>query len=50
MSGATLGDPLSVGSARFYQAYYRDPVLTFCPDPPSKAFNVGNTVRAVWSL
>lgn len=45
---ASLGDPLNVGSVRYHQAYYRDPVLTFCPDPSGKAFNVGNAVRVVW--
>jgi hypothetical protein len=45
---AALGDPLAPGSVRYYQAYYRDPVLTFCPAPQGKAFNVGNGVRATW--
>jgi hypothetical protein len=45
---AALGDTIPPGGVRNYQAYYRDPVLSFCPDP-GKAFNVGNGVRAVWS-
>ena len=46
---AALGDPLSAGDVRSYQAYYRDPVLSFCPDPPGGAFTVGNAVRATWA-
>lgn len=46
---AALGDTIAAGSVRNYQAYYRDPVLTFCDNPPGKAFNVGNGVRATWA-
>jgi hypothetical protein len=46
---AAAGDPLAPGNVRYYQAYYRDPVLTFCPAPQGKAFNVGNGVRAIWA-
>jgi hypothetical protein len=32
----------------FYQTYYRDPDLTFCPAPPGNSFNITNAVKAVW--
>ena len=45
---ATLGDPISPGSARYYQVYYRDPSLPFCPDPQGGTFNVGSALRLSW--
>src|SRR4029077_11024838 len=30
---ASLGDPIAPGSTRYYQTYYRDPNLAFCPSP-----------------
>jgi hypothetical protein len=45
---AALGDPIAPGSSRFYQVYYRDPVLTFCPSPSGNAWNVGNAVAIAW--
>ena len=40
---AALGDPLSPGDVRMYQAYYRDPA-----SPCGQLFNVSNGVRVVW--
>jgi hypothetical protein len=45
---AALGDPISPGSTRNYQVYYRDPVLAFCASPQGNAFNVGNALRVIW--
>ena len=45
---AILGDPISLGTARVYQVYYRDPSMTFCPDPPGNTFNVTNAIAVVW--
>jgi hypothetical protein len=45
---AALGDPIAPGSTRYYQVYYRDPILTFCPNPPGDSFNVGSALRVVW--
>jgi hypothetical protein len=45
---AALGDPVSPGSVRHYQVYYRDPNLTFCPAPQGNSFNVGNALRITW--
>jgi hypothetical protein len=45
---AALGDPIGPGSIRYYQVYYRDPVLSFCPNPPGDAFNVSNAVQVNW--
>jgi hypothetical protein len=42
---AALGDTISAGTYRFYQVYYRDPNLTFCPS----GFNVGNARQVAWS-
>lgn len=44
---ATLGDPLSAGSARYYQVYYRDPnVLGGCP--ASSTFNITQGLIVTW--
>jgi hypothetical protein len=45
---AALGDPITAGSTRYYQVYYRDPNLAFCPNPPGDSFNVGTALRVVW--
>jgi hypothetical protein len=33
---------------RFYQSYYRDPQVGFCPAPAGNLWNVTNGVRIVW--
>jgi hypothetical protein len=43
-----LGDTILPGSVRFYQVYYRDPDLGFCPNPPGNSFNITNAVRIAW--
>jgi hypothetical protein len=44
---ATLGDPLSPGSVRYYYVYYRDPtVLGGCS--ATATFNSTDTVQVVW--
>jgi hypothetical protein len=45
---AALGDPLSPGSIRTYQVYYRDPDPAFCPSPAGDAFNASNGQRITW--
>jgi hypothetical protein len=45
---AFLGDPIAPGSTRFYQVYYRDPDLAFCPAPPGNSWNVTNGMRVNW--
>ena len=42
---AALGDPISPGATRYYQAYYRDPAPAFCP---SQTFNVSGGMTIVW--
>jgi hypothetical protein len=42
---ASLGDPISPGSSRFYHAYFRDPVPGFCPP---HTFNSTNGLRIDW--
>jgi plastocyanin len=42
---ATLGDPIAPGSTRYYQVYYRDPDLSFCP---GQAFNVSSALQVTW--
>jgi Tol biopolymer transport system component len=44
-----LGDSITAGAERVYQAYYRDPSATFCPDPPGSTFNSSSALRAVWA-
>lgn len=45
---AALGDPISPGTQRWYQAYYRDPVLTFCPAPPGNSWNISSGLVVNW--
>ena len=45
---AALGDPISPGSFRFYQVYYRDPNLGFCPNPPGNSWNVSSAISVAW--
>jgi hypothetical protein len=45
---AALGDPLSSGDVRHYQVYYRDPVPSFCPNPPGNTWNIGNGITVIW--
>lgn len=45
---AALGDPIATGSSRYYQTYYRDPNLGFCPDPAGNSWNVSNAVQVDW--
>ncbi len=45
---AAKGDPISSGTSRSYQVYYRDPQLGFCPAPPGDSWNVSNAVRIDW--
>lgn len=46
---AALGDTIPIGGTRYYQTYYRDPNLGFCPNPPGNSWNVSNALSAVWS-
>ena len=45
---AAAGDPIAPGSTRYYQTYYRDPILTFCPAPTGNTFNITNGLRITW--
>jgi hypothetical protein len=45
---AILGDPISPGSARHYQVYYRDPDPTFCPSPTGNTWNISGGLSAQW--
>ena len=42
---AALGDPLTAGSTRYYQIYYRDANAAFCPP---NAFNTSNGIEVSW--
>jgi hypothetical protein len=44
-----LGDPLSNGSTRYYQVYYRDPQLGFCPAPQGDSWNLSSGLTAIWT-
>ncbi|MDP9136073.1 MAG: hypothetical protein M3N56_14740 [Actinomycetota bacterium] len=43
-----LGDPLSAGAVRVYQAYYRDASSQFCPAPQGNTWNASNALRIAW--
>jgi hypothetical protein len=45
---ANLGDPIAPGTQRWYQAYYRDPVLAFCSNPPGNSWNVSSGLAVSW--
>jgi hypothetical protein len=45
---AQLGDPIASGSVRYYQTYYRDPDLSFCPAPTGNTWNVTNAIAVQW--
>jgi len=45
---AALGDPISAGSQRFYQVYYRDPDAAFCPTPVGNGWNVTSGAIVNW--
>jgi len=45
---AALGDPITTGSMRFYQTYYRDPDANFCPLPPGNFWNVSSGLSVQW--
>jgi hypothetical protein len=46
---AALGDPLSPGTVRFLQTYYRDPVQSFCPSPLGNNYNISSAVAVNWA-
>ncbi|MBK7645032.1 MAG: hypothetical protein IPJ19_18630 [Planctomycetes bacterium] len=45
---AALGDTIGSGTQRWYQAYYRDPNLSFCAAPPGSSWNVSSGLRIDW--
>jgi Tol biopolymer transport system component len=45
---AAVGDVIPAGASRFYQVYYRDPNLAFCPNPPGNSWNVSSGLAIVW--
>ena len=45
---AQLGDTIASGSVRYYQTYYRDPDLNFCPTPMGNSWNVTNAIALQW--
>jgi hypothetical protein len=45
---AALGDVLAVGSTRYHQVYYRDPIVRTPCDPTFDTFNTSNGVSVVW--
>jgi hypothetical protein len=45
---AALGSPIPGCSTRYYQVYYRDANLAFCPAPPGNSWNVTNGIQVTW--
>ena len=45
---AHLGQPIANGDVRYYQTYYRDPMLDFCPPPQGNSWNVSNAIAIRW--
>lgn len=46
---AALNDPITAGSTRNYQVYYRDPDTNFCPSPSGATYNISSALSVVWS-
>jgi hypothetical protein len=46
---AAMGDPITAGSVRIYQVYYRDPSATFCSAPAGGTFNISNALALAWA-
>jgi hypothetical protein len=46
---AALGDPIAAGATRYYQTYYRDPQLGFCPSPSGDSWNVSSGLSVSWA-
>jgi hypothetical protein len=46
---AALGDVLAAGSTRYYQAIYRDPNPTFCPEPAGSTWNMSSGLIMRWT-
>ena len=44
---STLGQLTQTGTY-YYQVYYRDPDLTFCPNPPGNSWNITNGYQITW--
>jgi Tol biopolymer transport system component len=47
-ASAALGDTIAAGTTRHYQTYYRDPLLSFCPNPPGDSWNVTSGLSVTW--
>jgi choice-of-anchor B domain-containing protein len=45
---AAQGDTIAPGTTRYYQVYYRDANLGFCPAPQGDSWNVGNGLIVQW--
>lgn len=45
---ALLGDPITPGTTRSYQVYYRDPNLGFCATPTGNSWNVSTGIVIRW--
>jgi hypothetical protein len=43
-----LGDPLTAGSRRYVQVYYRDADAGFCPAPQGSTFNISSGLVIDW--
>jgi Tol biopolymer transport system component len=48
LQSAFLGDPITLGTSRWYQAWYRDADPNFCAAPQGNLWNVSNGVRVDW--
>jgi Tol biopolymer transport system component len=46
---AAVGDTLTAGATRYYQTYYRDPLLAFCPEPSGNSWNISSGLSVTWS-
>jgi Tol biopolymer transport system component len=46
---AALGNVIGAGTTRYYQTYYRDPLLGFCASPPGNTWNVSSGLSIAWN-
>ena len=47
---AALGSPIPAGTTRYYQVYYRDPVVFGCTTEGSSTFNASSGLRILWAF
>jgi hypothetical protein len=48
LRSSALGDVIAAGTTRYYQVYYRDPAVGFCPSPLGESWNASAGLAITW--